>query len=192
MALAHTDRTEEHDIGFLLEELQSEEVLHLQPINLFWPVPAELFEGLDDGKGGALDAPLNAPVTLVVVFSFDEAPEILQMIPLLSGGLGGQIAMLAVNELEFEVLQMLLEQVGFVFHERCAGVRMRSNPVRGSPGPAGPDGELGGGLPAGRPEDFAVGECWRCIRSRWRRRPERRRWRVRPFRDRRFRSVQPS
>lgn len=101
-----------------MEELQSEEVLHLQPVNLSWPVPAELFEGLDDGKAGALDAPLNAPVTLVVVFSFDEAAEILQMVPLLSGGLGGQIAMLVVHELEFEIVQVLLEQVGFAFHQR--------------------------------------------------------------------------
>src|SRR5262245_54058942 len=119
-------------------------------------------------------------MALLVVFPFNQASEILQMIPGLCGRLGGYFRMLIVDEVEFEILQVFLEQVGLIFHEACfVCVRMRSNRGQGSPNPTGPDDRLGGGRREGEPTAGAVGGCWRCIHSRWPGRPAHRRWRWR-------------
>lgn len=56
VGFAQTDEAQKDDVGFVVDELKSEEVLDLKAIDFFWPVPAEGFEGLDDGEAGVLDA----------------------------------------------------------------------------------------------------------------------------------------
>jgi len=54
MGFAKADQAEEDDVGFFLDEAQTEEILDLEAIDFFGPVPAEGFEGFEDGKRAAL------------------------------------------------------------------------------------------------------------------------------------------
>ena len=117
MGFADSHRPKKYDVCFLRDELQAKEVLDLETIYLFGMIPLKLFEGLDDRNVGVFNSALNAALALLVVFAFNEMAEIFQMIPMLGGSLRGHLWMLIMDELEFEVFQMVLEEAGFVFHE---------------------------------------------------------------------------
>jgi hypothetical protein len=62
MGFTKADPSEQDDIGFVFEELESEEVLDGQAVDLFGPVPLEWLEGLDDRKPSESDFPLDGAV----------------------------------------------------------------------------------------------------------------------------------
>jgi hypothetical protein len=72
------------------DELEAEEVLDLEPVDLFGPVPAEGVEGLDDGEAGALDAPGDGAVGAQGGFAFDELGEVVEVGDGFFGGGGGE------------------------------------------------------------------------------------------------------
>ena len=72
MGFAEADAAQEDDVGFFLDELEAEEVLDLEAVDFLGPVPAELFEGLDDGEAGGFDAPLDGALAAQGGFAFDE------------------------------------------------------------------------------------------------------------------------
>ena len=102
MRFADAHAAQEHDVGFVGDELQPKEVLDLQAVDLFGMIPLELFEGLEDQNAGLAEAALDAALALLVMFALGQTAEIFQMIPMFGGRLGGQRGMLVLDELEFE------------------------------------------------------------------------------------------
>ena len=47
---------EENDVGFVLDKLETEEVLDLKAVDFLRPVPAEGVESFDEGKASGFDA----------------------------------------------------------------------------------------------------------------------------------------
>jgi len=55
-----------------VNELETEEVLDLEPVDFFRPVPAEGFEGLDDWEACGLDAPGDGALVAQGRLALDE------------------------------------------------------------------------------------------------------------------------
>jgi hypothetical protein len=121
MGFAQADVAQEHDVGFLGNKLEAEEMLDLESVDLLGPVPAELFEGLEDREAGGFDTALYGALVALVVFAFDQAAQVFDVVPVLFGGLWGQLGVVLLNEGEFEIVQMLEEEGGVEFHEVCLG-----------------------------------------------------------------------
>jgi hypothetical protein len=98
MGFAHSDGTQKDDVGFLGQELQTEQILDLEPIDFLGPVPAELFEGLDDREAGSFDPTFNHPLASLGVFAFDQAAQVFDVIPVLASALLGQFGVVALDE----------------------------------------------------------------------------------------------
>ena len=109
MGFAEADQAEEDDIGFFLDEAQAEEVLDLEAIDLFGPVPAEGFEGFEDGKARGLDAAGHGAVLAREGFAFDEAVEVIEMTPVFAGGFGGGGAEVFFEVGQLEVVEAVIE-----------------------------------------------------------------------------------
>ena len=83
MRLAETTESQENDIGFLVDEAQTEQILDLGLIDLFWPVPAEGIQGFNDWKTGCLDAAKDGAVLTCGGFPVDETLEVVDVSPVL-------------------------------------------------------------------------------------------------------------
>ena len=82
-------------------------MLNLEAVDLLGPVPLELFQGLDDGKAGRLQPPLDDALSTLDELTLDESAKILDVIPMLLGRLLGlgDVVLLEIGQLEiFEVL----------------------------------------------------------------------------------------
>ena len=90
VGFAKSDEAEEDDVGFVADELEAEEVLDLQAVDLFGPVPAEGVEGFDDGKAGRLETPGDGAVGAQGGFAFVELAEVVEMGQGVFGGGGGE------------------------------------------------------------------------------------------------------
>jgi hypothetical protein len=110
MRFAQSDVAQQHCVGFLGNELQAKEVLHLEAINFLGPVPVELFESFDDGEASGFDAPFNDALASLGVLAFDQPTQIFDMIPVLLSALLSQFGVVFLDERQFEVVQMLGEQ----------------------------------------------------------------------------------
>ena len=73
-----------------MNELEAKEVLDLEAVDLFGPVPAEGVEGFDDGEAGGLDAPGDGAVGAQGGFAFDELGEVVEVAEGVFGGGGGE------------------------------------------------------------------------------------------------------
>jgi hypothetical protein len=62
-------------------------MLHLEPVDLLGPVPAELFERFEHGEASRLDAALNDALAAFVVFALDQTAQVFEMVPVLLSGL---------------------------------------------------------------------------------------------------------
>ena len=71
MGFAEADGAQEDDVGFIVDELESEEILDLKAIDFLGPVPAKGVEGFDDGEACRLDAPGDSAVGTQGGFAFD-------------------------------------------------------------------------------------------------------------------------
>jgi len=108
--LPQSDSSQENDIGFLSDELQSEEVLHLETVDFLGPVPVELFEGFEDREAGGLDASFDDALAALGVLAFDQATQVLDVIPLPLGALLGQFGVVRLEVGQFEIIQMLTDK----------------------------------------------------------------------------------
>jgi hypothetical protein len=72
MAFPQTHAAEEDDIGLFLDEGEAEEVLDLEPVDLFGPTPLELLKGFEHGEAGEPDMALDTTVLAQVSFAFEE------------------------------------------------------------------------------------------------------------------------
>ena len=62
MSLAKAHTANKDDIASACDEVEPEDVLHLQPIDAFGPAPFELFDGFDLWQTCMPDAPLSSTV----------------------------------------------------------------------------------------------------------------------------------
>ena len=72
VGFAKADEAQEDDVGFVADELEAKEVLDLQAVDLFGPVPAEGVQRFDDGEAGGLEAPGDGAAGPQGGFAFDE------------------------------------------------------------------------------------------------------------------------
>ena len=93
---AEADGANKHYVGLACDEGQTEQVLDLWSIDLFWPVPLEVFHRLEDGETGFFDAPLDGAGLAPSGLALDQLSEILKMRDLLVSGCGGEILVVAL------------------------------------------------------------------------------------------------
>jgi hypothetical protein len=87
-------------------------MLHLGPVNLSRPVPAELIQGFDHWKASLSNAVLGSAVAPPVGFPFNELAEILDVGARFGGGLLGQVLIVLGDKGELQVLEVLLKLIG--------------------------------------------------------------------------------
>ena len=133
VALAQADPADEDDVGGLVDELQTEEVLDLQTVEFLGPVPLELVEGLTHRESGEAHAPFDGAVLSAVRFALDEAVEEGDGITLFLGGIAGEFGVVLADEGQFQVVEVGVEGIEVV------GVRDGAfgGHEGGSPGPSG-------------------------------------------------------
>jgi len=106
VGLADADGAQKDDVGLVTEELEAEEVLDLEAVDFFGPVPAELFEGFQDGEAGLLDAALDEALEALVVFALDQALEVLKVVVVLFGGQAGGLLVVLLDVGQLEVIEL--------------------------------------------------------------------------------------
>ncbi len=62
MGLSQPHATDKNNVAFVVNELQSEQVLNLGPVNFFGPGPIELIQCLDDREPRHPDATLDGAI----------------------------------------------------------------------------------------------------------------------------------
>jgi len=72
VSFAEANQTQENNVGFLFDKPKPEEILDLEPIDFFGPVPTEAFQGLDDWKTGGFDPPSNRALLTGRYFALKE------------------------------------------------------------------------------------------------------------------------
>jgi hypothetical protein len=115
VGFAEANIAQEDDIGFVFDELKAEEVLDLEAVDFFGPIPAELVECFEDGKAGLLEAALDEALAAEVVLAFREPLQVAGVVPLLFRGLAGQGGMMLEEEGQLEGLKVLIEEGWFHF-----------------------------------------------------------------------------
>jgi hypothetical protein len=84
----------------------------LELVDFLGPVPAELFEGLDDRKAGGFDPPPDGVFPALLVLAVDEPGQIFDVSPGLPGGLLGQLVVLRLDERQLEAVELLSQPGG--------------------------------------------------------------------------------
>ena len=107
MGFAQADAADEDHAGFVVEEGQAEEVLHLGLIDLFGPGPVKLLQGLDDREAGGGHTANDLPLLAALGFAFDEPGQVLHGSPLLTGRFVGQGWVVLGDEGQVECFQLL-------------------------------------------------------------------------------------
>ena len=107
--LAEADGTNKHYVGLACDEGQTEQVLDLRSIDLFWPVPLEVFHRLEDGETGFFDAPLDGAGRAPSGLALDQLSEILEMRDLLVSGCGGEILVVALYVGEVQSIELRIQ-----------------------------------------------------------------------------------
>jgi len=68
---AEADGTNKDDVGVGGDEGQTEQVLDLCAVDLFWPAPLKVFDGFEHGEARLSDAPLDGAVLAHRGFALD-------------------------------------------------------------------------------------------------------------------------
>src|SRR5436190_7317104 len=116
MSFTQSDAADKNDAGFVLEEGQAKEVLHLSLVDFFGPGPVELVERFDDRKASGGDAPNDLPLLPALSFAFDQPSQILNARPLLAGGFIGQWLVVLGHEGQIERFELRGQTEFVVFH----------------------------------------------------------------------------
>ena len=115
MGFAESDEAQEDDVGFIVDELEAEQILDLEPVDFLWPVPEERVEGFDDREPGGLDAPRDGAVGPEGGLAFDELCQIVEMGEGVFGGGGGKRPAMLLEERQAQCVETGVEfgDVGF-------------------------------------------------------------------------------
>lgn len=120
MSLSEADACQEDDIGFVFDELESEQVLYGQSVDFVWPVPLKLLKGLAAGKSCESDFTLNGAVPPGVELTEGKVLKVVDVVPLIGGGLLGQGFTMLKHEGKAQQAKMIFEAglcgLGGVFH----------------------------------------------------------------------------
>jgi hypothetical protein len=90
VSFAEANQTQENNVSFLFDKTKPEEVLDLEPIDFFGPVPTEAFQSLDDWKTGGFDPPSNRALLTCRYFALKEPTQVVEMAPVVGGAFDSQ------------------------------------------------------------------------------------------------------
>src|SRR6266496_1925453 len=123
MRLPDPNSTDENDVPFVRHEGQAEEVLHLGTINLLGPAPLEVFQQFDSGEASGGDASLHAALLANLSLSVDESSQIVDVGPVLLGGLRRQCGVLLPQIMQTHELELLFQPLILFLHETPPSLR---------------------------------------------------------------------
>jgi hypothetical protein len=103
VGFAEADATEEDDIGGGFEKRQLGEVLDLEAVDVFGPIPLEGIERFEGWEARPLNAPVSGTVAFVGGLSSDEFAEIVDMGPVFFSSLLGHLSVVIEDKGELEV-----------------------------------------------------------------------------------------
>ena len=113
VGLAQTDAAEKDGVGFLLNEVQAEEVLDLRPVDLLRPVPLELIQGFGEGEARAADTLSEGLVLAPGDLTFDQVVQVIRRSrPLFDGGLR-QLMIVGADKRELQAQQQFIQRVAY-------------------------------------------------------------------------------
>ena len=98
MGFANSHAAQEDHIGFVLDELEAEEILHLEAVDLFGVRPVVLIQGFDDREPRQFDAALNRAVPAKAGLTIHQLFQVIQVGPMFFGPLLGQVAVMLPHE----------------------------------------------------------------------------------------------
>src|SRR6202049_726592 len=106
---AKADVADQDDVGLGCDEGQTEQVLDLRAVDLFWPAPLEVIEGFEHGEARVPDAALDAAVLAHRGLALNQLLQIIQVRALLLGGSGGQGLVVALDVVQVQTLQLRVQ-----------------------------------------------------------------------------------
>jgi len=106
MGLAQAHAAEEDYIGFILDKLQPEQVLHLEPIDLAWPSPLERLQSLDHREASLADTPLDTALLPLEGLPLNQLGQVIDMPPMVLGGCYGQGFVVFLDKRESQIGQL--------------------------------------------------------------------------------------
>ena len=116
MGFTEAYASQEDEVLLLVDEVEPEGVLDLLAVDGFGPVPVELVDGFYEGKAGGFDAPFDGAGSPLKGFALDEADEVVDVATRVFCGLTGFVLVMVAYPCEFEVGEVFVELLGFVFH----------------------------------------------------------------------------
>jgi hypothetical protein len=129
VSFAEANQTQENNVGFLFDKPKPEEILDLEPIDFFGPVPTEAFQGLDDWKTGSFDPPSNRALLTGRYFALKEPTQVVEMAPVVGGAFDSQGLAVFFDRSQLEVIKVLIEQeVGRISSHGLGTMGMVSEP----------------------------------------------------------------
>ena len=81
MSFAEPNVTQQDSVGFLADELQTEQILQLRTVDFLRPAPVELIEGFEHGEAGEADTTLRAAVFAAIDLALHEPLQVLERRP---------------------------------------------------------------------------------------------------------------
>ena len=85
MGLTYAYAADEDNVGLIFNKVKSEDVLDLDAVDLFWPGPVELIEGVDYGETCQPYASLGRAVALGGGLALSKFFKVIEMRPLFFG-----------------------------------------------------------------------------------------------------------
>jgi hypothetical protein len=110
VSFSEANQTQEDNVGFLFDKTKPEELLDLEPVDFFGPVPTEGFQGLDDWKTGGLDPPSNRALLTCRDFALKEPTQVVEVAPVVGGAFDSQGLAVFFDTSQLEVIKVLIEQ----------------------------------------------------------------------------------
>ena len=110
VGFAEANQTQENNVGFLFDKTKPEEILDLESIDFFGPVPTEAFQGFDDWKTGGFDPPSNRTLLTGRNFALKEPPQVVEMAPVVGGAFDRQGSAVFFDRSQLEIIKVLIEQ----------------------------------------------------------------------------------
>jgi hypothetical protein len=129
VSFAETNQTQENNVGFFFNKTKPEEVLDLESIDFFGPVPTKAFQGLDDWKTGGFDPPSDSALLTCRYFALKEATQLVEMTPVVGDAFDSQGLAVFFDTSQLEVIKVLIEQeVGRISSHGLGTMGMVSEP----------------------------------------------------------------
>jgi hypothetical protein len=129
VSFAEANQTQENNVGFLFDKPKPEEILDLEPIDFFGPVPTEAFQGLDDWKTGGFDPPSNRALLTGRYFALKEPTQVVEMTPVVGSAFDSQGLAVFFDTSQLEIIKVLIEQeVGRISSHGLGTMGMVSEP----------------------------------------------------------------